>query len=205
MYYKNYYESISIGLFKTEYFIGQKIVDPGNFYAAIKQMLSEIKEKKSRIFFFGNGASSAFANHMALDFTKNGKINSKSLSDSSMLTALANDYSYDGAMTEFMKLEHVNSNDLVITISSSGNSSNVVNVLEYCVSNQIRSVTLSGLREDNFSKKIGNYAIFVPMKTYGIVECIHQVVLHLMLDELMGITEWDRDEPQNMNDSNFVI
>ena len=48
---------------------------------------------KNKIYFFGNGASAAFANHMALDFSKNGKILSRSLSDSAMLTALSNDYS----------------------------------------------------------------------------------------------------------------
>jgi D-sedoheptulose 7-phosphate isomerase len=153
----------------------------------------------------GNGASAAFANHMALDFSKNGKILSRSLSDSSLLTALSNDYSYENAMLEFLKIEGVTKEDLVITISSSGNSPNIVSALTYCKENNIQSLALSGLKNDNKSISLAGYSIYVPMKTYGMVECIHQIFLHLILDESMEIFEWDRNEFQNMNSSNFKL
>ena len=142
---------------------------------------------------------------MALDFSKNGKILSRSLSDSSLLTALSNDYSYENAMVEFLKIEGVTKNDIVITISSSGNSPNVVSVLKYCKENNIKSLALSGLKNDNESIKLADYSIYVPMKTYGIVECIHQILLHLILDESMEIFEWARNDFQNMNASNFNL
>jgi D-sedoheptulose 7-phosphate isomerase len=142
---------------------------------------------------------------MALDFSKNGKILSRSLSDSSLLTALSNDYSYENAMVEFLKIEGVTKNDIVITISSSGNSPNVVSVLKYCKENNIKSLALSGLKNDNESIKLADYSIYVPMKTYGIVECIHQILLHLILDESMEIFEWARNDVQNMNASNFNL
>jgi D-sedoheptulose 7-phosphate isomerase len=142
---------------------------------------------------------------MALDFSKNGKILSRSLTDSAMLTALSNDYSYENAMLEYLKIEGVTEDDLVITISSSGNSSNIVNVLNYCKENHIKSLALSGLKKDNKSISLADYSIYVPMKTYGIVECIHQIFLHLILDESMDIFEWDRNEFQNMNSSNFKL
>jgi D-sedoheptulose 7-phosphate isomerase len=97
--------------------------------------MSSLRENSNKIYFFGNGASSAFANHMALDFSKNGKILARSLSDSAILTALSNDYTYEQAMVEYLKIEGVTQHDLVITISSSGNSPNVVNVLNYCKEN----------------------------------------------------------------------
>ena len=105
-----------------------------------KMSLNKLRETKSKVYFFGNGASAAFANHMALDFSKNGKILSRSLSDSAILTALSNDYSYENAMVEFLKIEGVTVNDLVITISSSGNSQNVINVLNYCREKNIKSL-----------------------------------------------------------------
>ena len=138
-------------------------------------------------------------------FSKNGKILSRSLSDSSLLTALANDFSYEEAMVEFLKIEGVTKNDLVITISSSGNSPNIVNVLNFCKKSEINSLSLSGLKKDNKSITLADYSIYVPMKTYGIVECIHQIFLHLILDESMDIFEWDRNESQNMNSSNFKL
>jgi D-sedoheptulose 7-phosphate isomerase len=122
-----------------------------------------------------------------------------------MLTALSNDYTYEQAMVEYLKIEGVTQHDLVITISSSGNSPNVVNVLNYCKENNIETLALSGLKENNKSIQLGKYSIYVPMKTYGMVECIHQVFLHSILDESMQIFEWDREEFQNMNASNFKL
>ena len=46
---------------------------------------------------------------------------------------------------------------------------------------------------------MADYAAYVPSKTYGMVECVHQVLLHLWLDQYMGIYEWERDDYQNMN------
>ena len=75
----------------------------------------------------------------------------------------------------------------------------------YCKENNIKSLALSGLKKDNKSISLADYSIYVPMKTYGMVECIHQIFLHLILDESMEIFEWDRNEFQNMNSSNFKL
>ena len=204
-YYEYYFENINLGLKKTNYFKNNKIISGEDFFIDIKKFLMNLKITNNRIYFLGNGASSAFANHMALDFSKNGKILSRSLSDSAMLTALSNDYSYENAMLEYLKIEGVTKEDLIITISSSGNSLNIVSVLNYCKENNIKSLALSGLKQDNKSIRLADYSIYVPMKTYGMVECIHQIFLHLILDESMEVFEWDRLEFQNMNASNFKL
>jgi D-sedoheptulose 7-phosphate isomerase len=204
-YYLNYFKSIEQGLNNSIYYLNQQTSTPEDFFLKIKQTLDLIRTCRNKIYFFGNGASAAFANHMALDFSKNGKILSRSLSDSTMLTALANDYSYEQAMLEYLKIEGVNKDDLVITISSSGNSPNVVSVLNHCKENNIKSLALSGLRNNNKSILLSDYSIYVPMKTYGMVECIHQIFLHLILDESMDIFEWDRNEFQNMSALNFKL
>jgi D-sedoheptulose 7-phosphate isomerase len=204
-YYSNYFKSIDSGLNNSKYFIQKNEINADIFFEEIKKHLELLRLNKNKIFFFGNGASAAFANHMALDFSKNGKILSRSLSDSAMITALSNDYSYEKAMLEYLKIEGVTNNDLVITISSSGNSPNVISVLEYCKENNIKSLALSGLKSDNKSIPLSDYSIYVPMKTYGMVECIHQIFLHLILDESMEVFEWDRSEFQNMSASNFKL
>ena len=204
-YYSNYFKSISRGLEESLYYANQQVSEPELFFEKIKAILLNLKETRNKIYFLGNGASAAFANHMALDFSKNGKILSRSLSDSALLTALSNDYSFEKAMIEYLKIEGASKDDLVITISSSGNSPNVVSVLEYCKENNIKSLALSGLKNDNKSIALADYSIYVPMKTYGMVECIHQIFLHLILDESMEIFEWDRNEFQNMNASNFKL
>ena len=204
-FFGRYFESIYEGLKNSVYKINKEVIPPDKFFKEIKAILISLRENKHKIFFFGNGASAAFANHMALDFSKNGKIFSRSLSDSALLTALSNDYTFEDAFVEFLKIEGVTKNDLVVTISSSGNSSNIVKVLDFCVLNQLKSLALSGLKWDNKSFSLANFSIFVPMKTYGMVECIHQVFLHLILDESMDIREWEKTEIQNMNAKNFKI
>lgn len=204
-YFQNYFDSINLGLNNTIFFIDRDIEDQGSALKKINRKLNSVKDTKGRLFFLGNGASAAFANHMALDFSKNGKILSKSLSDSALLTALANDYKFEDSFVEFMKIEEVTEKDLVITISSSGNSPNIVKTLEYCKENNIDTLALSGLKDNNKSISFAKYSIYVPMKTYGMVECIHQIFLHLILDELMEIYEWDREEYQDMNASNFKL
>tara|TARA_Y100000591_G_C21800365_1_gene681706 strand:+ start:217 stop:846 length:630 start_codon:yes stop_codon:yes gene_type:complete len=204
-YYSKYFSSINEGLNNTIYFKKSKSLKPNIFFNDIKNKLIKIRSNKNKIFFFGNGASASFANHMALDFSKNGEILSRSLSDNALLSALSNDYSYEEAMTEFLKIEKVEENDLVITISSSGNSSNILNVLNFCKKNKITSLALSGLKRNNKSISLADYSLYVPMRTYGIVECIHQIFLHLFLDESMDISEWNMDYHQNMNSKEFKL
>jgi len=205
LFYSNYFKSINDGLNNTIYHIRNEQFEPKLFFETIKETIKNIRVNKNKIYFFGNGASAAFANHMALDFSKNGKILSRSLSDSAMLTALSNDFSYEDAMLEFLKIEGVTKDDLIITISSSGNSQNIVNVLNFSRNNKIKSLALSGLKKDNNSILLADYSIYVPMKTYGIVECIHQIFLHLILDQSMEIFEWMREDTQNMNALNFKL
>ena len=204
-YYENYIENIYLGLLNSQFFIENKLISPSQFFKNIKRLIVKLRENNNNIFFFGNGASAAFANHMALDFSKNGKILSRSLSDSAFLTALSNDYNFEMSMVEYLKIEGVTKNDLVVTISSSGNSQNIVNVLDYCSSKKINTLALSGLKNDNNSIRSAKNSIYVPMKTYGMVECIHQIFLHSILDESMEIFEWDRGDFQNMNADNFKL
>jgi D-sedoheptulose 7-phosphate isomerase len=205
VYYLNYFKSISKGLEETLYYKHQQLSEPTIFFETVNGIITKLRESGNKIFFLGNGASAAFANHMALDFSKNGKILSRSLSDSALLTALSNDYSYENAMLEYIRMEGVTSGDLVITISSSGNSPNIVNALNFCKETNIRTLSLSGLKNENKSIDLADYSIYVPMKTYGMVECIHQIFLHLILDQSMEIFEWDREDFQNMNASSFNI
>jgi D-sedoheptulose 7-phosphate isomerase len=204
-YEKQYIEHINKGLVSS-------ICTSNNIKVSLEELFQEIitflqnkVKNKGKIYFFGNGASASFSNHMALDWSKNGGILSFSLSDSSMLTALANDYSYEEAFLEFLKINNPTNNDLVITTSSSGNSPNIVSVLNYCLKNKITTVGLSGLKDNNKSVELSKYSIFVPMKTYGMVECIHQVFHHLLLDKYMDINEWEKLESQNMNSKSFKL
>lgn len=202
---QNYFSSVASSLKESVFKVKNEETDAEPFFNALIKLTKEIKNMEGRIFFFGNGASAAFANHMALDWSKNGGVLALSLSDSALLTALSNDYSYESAFTEFLKINKGNSKDLVVTVSSSGNSKNIANVISHCVKEDIPTFGLSGLKQDNETARKAKYSLYVPRKTYGLVECIHQIFLHLWLDRYMGIEEWARVSYQNMDASNFNI
>ena len=204
-YAKDYIENFHKGVKKTKYKIIGENSDSSSFFHELNEQTKKVKQKDGRLFFFGNGASASFSNHMALDWSKNGGILAFCLSDSAMLTALANDYDFEGCFLEFLKINSPTSNDLIITTSSSGNSKNIVKVLEYCKENNISSFGLSGLNEGNKTEILSHFSLFVPMKTYGMVECIHQLFHHIFLDKFMGIEEWNKTESQNMDARNFKL
>lgn len=204
-YVKNYLNSIEEGCKKTLCTTEGEECSQELFFDGIINLTKSTKSRNGRIFFVGNGASAAFCNHMALDWSKNGKISATSLSDSALLTALANDYSYDEAFVEFLKINACSPDDIVTTVSSSGNSPNVVNVLKYCNQENISTIGFSGLKSTNQSAHLSKYSLYVPVKTYGMAECIHQVFLHLWLDKYMEIFEWNREEFQNMNSDKFKL
>tara|TARA_B100000787_G_C16130199_1_gene266978 strand:- start:36 stop:668 length:633 start_codon:yes stop_codon:yes gene_type:complete len=204
-YETKYFEFINNGLKGTLYDIKKTTTTKEDFFNELVSLTNITKKLNGRFFFIGNGASAAFSNHMALDWSKNGGVYATSLSDSSLLTALSNDYSYEDAFVEFLQIEGVNENDIVITISSSGNSENIVNVLKYCNTAKIKTIGFSGLKKDNKTRDLADFSLYVPKKTYGIVECIHQVFLHLWLDKSMDIYEWKREGVQNMNSKDFKL
>ena len=128
----NYFKSFSNLVSKTTYKINNKESDKETFFDSLIIETNLVKKSEGRLFFAGNGASAAFSNHMALDWSKNGKIKSISLSDSALISALSNDIGYKFIFSKFLEIYNFNENDLVIVISSSGNSENIINLIEYC-------------------------------------------------------------------------
>jgi len=204
-YVKKYIAHFHKGITHTKYKIRGNAKEPDLFFTELTEQAKDTDRNGGRFFFFGNGASASFSNHMALDWSKNGGIPALALSDSAMLTALANDYHFEDCFLEFLKMNQPTSNDLVITTSSSGNSKNITKVLEYCRKNTITTFGLSGLNEGNRTELLSDFSLYVPMKTYGMVECMHQLFHHLFLDNYMCIEDWNKAESQNMDVENFKL
>ena len=199
MYTEQYFKSFFEGIKSSEFRKGDSLINSEEFLQEVNSRINF----KTRIFFIGNGASMSFSNHMALDWAKNAKVMASSLSSSALLTALMNDYSAEEIFLEYLKISKVSKHDIVVAISSSGNSKNVLNALDYGKSTGAYTVSFSGLNIGNSSMSLADLSCFVPLKTYGQVECAHQYWLHLWLDNFMGVKDWERIESQNMNQSNF--
>lgn len=148
----------------------------------------EAIERGRAMFFCGNGASAAMAGHMALDWLKAGHAKAHSFNDPSVLTAVANDTGYENAFS--LPLSRLGSaGDLLITISSSGNSPNVLAAVPEARRLGMKVITFSGFKPDNRSRQLGDLNFYVPCRTYGVAECCHQVLLHAWLDHYLGIVE----------------
>ena len=161
--------------FFNEYFNSNEFVR--DYQMAIKQI-----EKASRIFFVGNGGSNAICSHMAEDFMKIGGKPTFSFSDAALITCFANDYGYENAMKEWIKF-HINKDDLLIAISSSGESKNITNCVKFVKSKSVKVLTLSGFRQNNTLNTLGDINFHLNNTSYGIVECFHEIILHSILDE----------------------
>ena len=151
-------------------------LDLGRGLDECERLTAEAKASGGRLFFCGNGASAAFSSHMALDWSKNGGVPAISLNDSVQLTALGNDLGYDDVFAAALQW-HARSGDLLVTISSSGNSPNIIKAIGVAREIGMKVITFSGLKPDNESRKLGDLNVYVPAKTYGMVECAHLVGL----------------------------
>lgn len=142
------------------------------------------KEKETQLFFIGNGGSSAIASHMTADFMKNGGMNTYSLYDNAVTTCMGNDYGYEYIFSrplEFLAKE----GDLLVAISSSGNSKNIINAIETAHIKKAKVITFTGFEPDNRAKQMGDLNVYVPCKKYGIVESIHNLILQQIVDMIM--------------------
>ncbi|OUM88994.1 MAG: hypothetical protein BAA01_10280 [Bacillus thermozeamaize] len=146
-------------------------------------------EDKGVFFFAGNGASATMAEHFSHDCTQNAGIISFTNAETSALTAISNDISFEEVFsTKIRKL--LTEKDVLVTISSSGNSPNIIKAIEAARSKGAFVVTLSGKSAENKSRQMGDLNFYIPADTYGLVESAHAVLLHcwldLFLDKYMG-------------------
>lgn len=148
--------------------------------------LKMLIDKHEEIILIGNGASCAIASHMAVDYTKQLGKRAFAFTDGPRLTCYVNDYGGPKAYAQFVKEFATPGKTLVILISSSGNSKNILLAANRCEVNEISWVALSGKNHDNklHSKdyRFRKLNVWVDSQDYGVVECTHQVLLHSIME-----------------------
>ncbi len=137
------------------------------------------------LYVIGNGGSAGIASHMAEDACKNAGLRALAFNDPAFLTAIANDEGFDCVFSTPLE-RHARPGDLLISISSSGNSPNVVKALEAAPRLGISVITLSGFDASNRSRAMGDLNFYWAQRRYGWVECGHQVVMHFWLDQYLN-------------------
>jgi D-sedoheptulose 7-phosphate isomerase len=135
--------------------------------------------------FLGNGGSAAIASHMAIDYSKNGGLRALAFNDPVSLTCLGNDLGYENVFAKQVDL-HARSGDLLVAISSSGKSANVLAAVASARERDCRVVTFSGFQVDNGLRSAGDVNFYVGSSEYGFVEIAHLALCHAILDIDMG-------------------
>ena len=155
-----------------------------NKIISVRDVLIGAKQNKKKIMIFGNGGSAAIANHFMTDMSKNTNIKCISLSDTSLITCLANDYGYENLNQKYIEY-YGNAGDVLIAISSSGESKNMINACKEAKKLKFsRIITLTGFKKNNTLSKMGNINFWVNSKNYNLVENTHQIYLLSTIDLL---------------------
>jgi len=129
----------------------------------------------NKIMIVGNGGSAGIASHTAIDLSKNANLRAVAF----------NDFGYEHVFAKQIEF-HGKPNDLLIAISSSGGSPNILNAVSAARARNIRAVTFSGFKTDNPLRTSGDLNFYVPANEYGFVEMAHQALLHALLDLKIG-------------------
>ena len=160
----------------------EKQIDEG--FEAVIAFLKENKDTNARIYLIGNGGSSGIVSHGAIDFLNACGFKAHALTDNSLLTCMANDYGYENVFKQpFATL--LNPEDIVISISSSGTSKNIVSASEAAKSKGCKVITFSGFSDDNGLRKTGDFNFWLDSNHYGRVEIGHSLLLHYITDRLV--------------------
>jgi D-sedoheptulose 7-phosphate isomerase len=138
------------------------------------------------LYLAGNGASAMMASHFAADACKNAELSAMAFNDAALLTATANDVAFEEVFALPLR-RLARAGDLLIVISSSGNSPNILRAIDTARSMSIQVVTLTGMSPDNRARALGDLNFYVPSCRYGWVECAHQLVLHYWIDQYLNL------------------
>ena len=144
---------------------------------------------KGKLIFIGNGASASLASHAATDFTKQAKIPSIAFNDHNLITALSNDYGYENWAAKAIEFYSA-PNDMVIFISVSGESSNLLEGINFANNSSITTASLTGSSKTNSLRNKSKYSLWVNSKAYNIVESIHTIWITLIIDLFVGTPEY---------------
>ncbi len=155
------------------------------------QLLRQAREHGSSVYIVGNGGSAGVASHATTDFVNVAKLRAQTVHDSSLLTCMANDYGYENGFARILA-QLARPGDVLIAISSSGQSQNIRNAADTVRQVGGTVLTLSGFDRDNPLRRLGELNVWLDSRDYGFVEIGHQFVLHNIADRFGRELKKDR-------------
>lgn len=156
-------------------------LDSNIAFAMLLDQTLVLRQQRNTIYCIGNGASASMASHFSADMAKNGKVHTEVFSDLALITAISNDISYSEVFAEPLRRRGCKG-DMLLAISSSGKSSNILRCVETARELEMSIITLSAMDADNPLSRCGEINFYFPASAYGEAESLHAIVLHYWTD-----------------------
>jgi len=144
-------------------------------------LINNCKKNDGKVYIVGNGGSSSIASHVSVDFAKAAGVPSDTFNNTNLITCFANDYGHDNWVLEAIRA-YTQKNDILILISSSGTSKNMINAASHCKENDIPLITLSGFQNNNPLSQLGDVNIHINSSNYNYIEMSHHIILVAIVD-----------------------
>ncbi|MCW8901350.1 MAG: SIS domain-containing protein [Gammaproteobacteria bacterium] len=173
-YFQDYFNAINDGVRSVDF----------EMLSLVSQKINEVNANNGKVIVVGNGGSASIASHASIDFTKAANIRSVTFNESSLLTCFSNDYGYEYWVEKALGF-YADKQDMVILISSSGQSENIINGAMQAKKMGLSLVTLSGFSSDNMLRGMGDVNLWVNSSSYNIVEMVHQTWILSIIDYLI--------------------
>lgn len=172
-FFEDYFDRISKNLNSIDIELLTKAID----------LILSAHKRGEKVIIAGNGGSAAIASHISVDLTRNSKVRAINFNEADLITCFANDYGYEKWLEKAIEF-YADIDDVLILISSSGQSKNIINAALKAKELGLSVITLSGFDADNPLKRIGDINFWVDSKVYNIVESVHEIWLSAMVEKL---------------------
>jgi len=161
-----------------------------NHLLEVADLLKDVYRQNKKALIFGNGGSAAISSHFSVDLTKNAGLRCVNFNEADLITCFANDYGFERWVEKAVDF-YGDEGDLLIVISSSGSSKNMLNGVKAARNGNFQAVvTLSGFAEDNPLSQLGDINLWINSRAYNFVENIHQIWLLAIVDLIIGNREY---------------
>ncbi len=147
------------------------------------KFLFNARDRDGKVMLVGNGGSAAMVSHIQADLEEGSKIRAMVFTEGPVLTARSNDHGYETAFERPVGLWG-KPRDVLIAISSSGNSENIVRAVERANHLGCKTITFTGFTPMNAVRQLGHLNFYVPSWEYGTVETAHAILTHFLTDQV---------------------
>lgn len=144
-------------------------------------LILSVRSTSRKVMLVGNGGSAAIVSHMQNDLCKAVGVRAMVFNEAPLLTALTNDLGYGYVFERPLEL-WADDGDLLLAVSSSGQSENILRAVRASVESKCQVITFSGFNTDNPLRHMGDLNFYVPSQSYGYVEVAHSALAHLLTD-----------------------